>query len=69
MVSAVRMRAVLNRISEVAKRQQCAILLIGHLNKSVGGKDLYRALGSIDISAVARSVLMISRKKRLRSDT
>ena len=61
MVSAVRMRAVLNQISEVAKRQQCAILLIGHLNKSVGGKDLYRALGSIDISAVARSVLMISR--------
>lgn len=61
MVSAVRMRAVLKRISEIAKRQQCAILLIGHLNKSVGGKDLYRALGSIDISAVARSVLMISR--------
>ena len=35
--------------------------LIGHMNKGSGAKTLYRGLGSIDIAAIARSVLMISR--------
>ena len=34
---------------------------MGHLNKASGGKTLYRGLGSIDIAAIARSVLMIVR--------
>ena len=33
------------------------------MNKSSGEKNLYRGLGSIDIAAIARSVLMISRDK------
>lgn len=61
MQSATRMRAILTRLSRMAAQYRCAILLVGHLNKSSGGKTLYRGLGSIDIAAIARSVLMISR--------
>jgi hypothetical protein len=34
---------------------------VAHQNKSAGAKDLYRALGSIDIMAAARSVLLVGR--------
>jgi hypothetical protein len=33
------------------------------MNKASGEKNLYRGLGSIDIAAIARSVLMIARDK------
>jgi hypothetical protein len=36
------------------------MLLISHLNKK-GGKSLYRGLGSIDITAVARSVIAVGK--------
>jgi len=61
MQSAARMRNALSKLADVASRYQCAVVLVGHLNKSYGGKNLYRGLGSIDIAAIARSVLMISR--------
>lgn len=61
MQSATRMRNLLRRLSSVAEKYRCAMILIGHLNKSSGGKSIYRGLGSIDISAIARSVLMIVR--------
>ena len=38
-------------------------MLIGHLNKSEGTKDLYRGLGSIDITAIARSILYVKRSE------
>ncbi len=63
MQSAGRMRLILGKLSDIAARTHCAIVLIGHLNKSVGGKQLYRGLGSIDIAAIARSVLLIGRSK------
>ena len=59
--SVTRMRSLIRGLASVAERTCCAIVLIGHLNKSTGGKTLYRGLGSIDITAIARSVLMISR--------
>lgn len=59
--SATRMRSLIRGLASVAEQTCCAIVLIGHLNKSTGGKTLYRGLGSIDITAIARSVLMISR--------
>lgn len=40
---------------------ECAIVLIGHLNKKEGQKDLYRSFGSIDVVAAARSVLQVER--------
>ena len=56
-----RIRSCLGRLSSIASKYRCAIVLIGHMNKSGGGKSVYRGLGSIDIAAVARSILMISR--------
>jgi KaiC/GvpD/RAD55 family RecA-like ATPase len=53
-------RPIMTRLSEMAKRTNCAILLISHLNKK-GGKSQYRGLGAIDISAVARSVLTVGK--------
>ncbi len=56
-----RMRSILGKLAGVAAKTKCAIVLIGHMNKSNSGKSLYRGLGSIDISAIARSVLMVAR--------
>lgn len=63
MFSAGRMRQQLRRIADIAAKYKCAIVVIGHMNKASGEKNLYRGLGSIDIAAIARSVLMISRNK------
>lgn len=64
MNSATRMRRVLNQLAYTADKYHCAVVLIGHMNKTSGGKELYRGLGSIDIPALARSVLMVSRDKK-----
>ena len=61
MQSAVKMRGVLRKLADTAQKYQCAIILVGHMNKASGGKKLYRGLGSIDIAAIVRSILMISR--------
>ena len=55
------MRRVLHQLSIWATLYDCAIVLIGHLNKKQGSKDLYRSLGSIDLIAAARSVIQIDR--------
>lgn len=54
-------RAVFGRLGKVAERTGCAVVLIGHMNKSGSTKGIYRGLGSIDIAAVARSILMVGR--------
>lgn len=54
-------RPRLTRLKEIAERTGCAVILVGHLNKNSGGKANYHGLGSIDISAAARSVLVIGR--------
>lgn len=61
MQSAGRMRGLLGKLSVIAAKHQCAIVLIGHMNKASGNKNLYRGLGSIDIAAIARSILMVVR--------
>ena len=55
------LRAVLGKLVKIAEKYKCAILLIGHVNKTGVAKDIYRSLGSIDIVAIARSVLMIKK--------
>jgi archaellum biogenesis ATPase FlaH len=60
MLSATKMRGVMRRLAKVAEKNKCAVVLVGHMNKA-GGKNLYRGLGSIDIAAIARSILMIER--------
>jgi RecA/RadA recombinase len=54
-------RPVMMRLGMLAAKFQCAIVLIGHLNKGAGSKSLYRGLGSIDLTAAARSVLVVGR--------
>jgi len=63
MQSAARMRAIMGQLAQVAEKNRCAVVLIGHMTKA-GGKNLYRGLGSIDIAAIARSVLMIARDEK-----
>ncbi len=63
MVNAAKMRQMTRKLAELAERHSCAVVLIGHMNKTVGGKNLYRGLGSIDLAAAARSVLMIRRDR------
>ena len=61
MCSMGHMRSLLGKLSLIAARYKCAIVLICHMSKSESNKKLYRSLGSIDIVAIARSVLMVSR--------
>ena len=42
----------------------CAIVLIGHLNKSSGSQSDYRSLGSIDIAAAVRSILFVEKVEK-----
>lgn len=58
--SASGMRKMLRQLAIWASLYDCAIVLIGHLNKKEGSRFLYRSLGSIDIVAAARSVIQIS---------
>lgn len=59
--NAGKMRSLLGRLAAVAEKHRCAIVLVGHMNKSQNGKSLYRGMGSIDITAIVRSVLMVER--------
>ncbi len=61
MQNASSMRSVMRNLADIAERYACAIILVGHMSKTSGMKNLYRGLGSIDIAAIARSVLMIER--------
>jgi len=54
-------RPIFRRLAEVAQATNCAIVMIGHLNKSSGSQSTYRGLGSIDITAVVRSLLFIGK--------
>lgn len=54
-------RRLMQHLGMWAATYDCAIVLIGHLNKKEGIKGLYRSLGSIDVVAAARSVLQIER--------
>lgn len=48
----------------IAEQTGCAIVLIGHLNKSSGTQSTYRGLGSIDIMAAVRSLIFIGKVKK-----
>ena len=56
-------RDIMTHLKFVAEKYQCAVILIGHLNKATGMKASYRGLGSVDIQAAARSVLLVGRVK------
>ena len=54
-------RPVLGRIGHLAEKYKCAIIFIMHNSKTSQNSALYRALGSIDIPAVARSMLILGK--------
>ena len=56
-------RPLMKRVSVLAEKHHCSIILIGHMNKNSTGKSSYRGLGSIDFQAAARSVLIVGRIK------
>ena len=56
-------RPLMKRVSVLAEKYHCAVVLIGHMNKNSTGKSSYRGLGSIDFQAAARSVLIVGRVK------
>jgi len=56
-------RPLLKNLGDIAQRHNVAIVLIGHMNKGKGTKSSYRGLGSIDITAAARSVLICGELK------
>ena len=57
-------RPVFRKLGMIAEKTGCAIVLIGHLNKSSGTQSTYRGLGSIDIMAAERSLLFIGKVKK-----
>lgn len=54
-------RPLMDNLRAIAKDTGCAVLIIEHKNKNQKGDDLYRGIGSMDITAAARSVLTIVR--------
>ena len=58
-------RPIMHHLSVVAERTGCAIILIGHMNKDdKKSSPLNKGLGSIDIVASARSVLLLGRNPK-----
>ena len=51
-------RAVMAKLADMAERHSVAILAIRHLTKGGTLKPIYRGLGSIDLAAACRSILM-----------
>ena len=57
-------RPVFRKLGMIAEKTSCAIVLIGHLNKSYGTQSTYRGLGSIDIMAAVRSLIFIGKVRK-----
>ena len=51
-------RTVMAKLADIAEKHGCAILAIRHLAKGGTLKPIYRGLGSIDLAAACRSVLL-----------
>jgi DNA repair protein RadA/Sms len=52
-------RPLLSQLSKLAARSNCAIVAVRHLNKRTSDQALYRGMGSIDLTAACRSVLLV----------
>lgn len=61
-------RRSLSHVSRLAEDTGAAILMIRHLNKSIGGQSLYRGGGSIGIIGAARFGLMVGRDGQSKTD-
>jgi hypothetical protein len=52
-------RTVMARLANLAEKHGSCIVCIRHLTKGSRGKSIYRGVGSIDLTAAARSVLLV----------
>ena len=52
-------RSMMARLAGIAERHQVAIVVVRHLTKGRRDRAIYRGLGSIDITAACRSVLLV----------
>ncbi|MCQ5258530.1 AAA family ATPase, partial [Mediterraneibacter faecis] len=57
-------RPVFRKLGLIAEKTGCAIVLIGHLNKSCGTQSTYRGLGSIYIMAAVRSFILMGKVRK-----
>ncbi len=55
-----KMRPIFTQLSNVAMETNAAIVLVGHMNKNEAAKDIHRGLGTVDISASVRSIILVS---------
>ena len=62
-----RARKLMQRLGMWASVYDCAIVLIGHLNKASGVQSDYRTLGSVDIAAAVRSILFVEKVEKEKS--
>ena len=58
-----KLRPIFTALSNVAMETGAAIVLLGHMNKNEGAKDIHRGLGSADISASVRSIFTVEKDK------
>lgn len=60
----VQMRNIISMVTNVAEEKNCAVVLIGHLNKNERGRAIHRGLGSVDIATAVRSILLVEADKK-----
>src|SRR5205823_5543923 len=54
-------RGMLQPLSELAAEFKVAVVAVTHLSKGVGGKAVYRSMGSLAFAAAARAVWYVSK--------
>ena len=52
-------REIMSGLGQLAEKYKCTIIAVRHLTKGGKDKSIYRGVGSIDITAAARSALMV----------
>ena len=57
-------RPILAKVGRLAEKYGCAVILIMHLSKASQQHHVYRGLGSIDIAAAARSILLVGKDQK-----
>ncbi|MDP4093573.1 MAG: AAA family ATPase [Bacillota bacterium] len=54
-------RPVLKRIGMLAEKYSCVFLIIMHMSKGSQDRAIYKGLGSIDMAAAARSIILVGK--------
>lgn len=55
------MRAVMSALKDLAERTSAAIVILCHFNKGLSSSDITRIIGSVDIVAAVRCVMVVGR--------